>query len=262
LRAKRRRSFVELTTLDLAADEPASRLFLGRFDEAGLRLELAAAGVLAGLERRGYEDVELRLEQEAGEHRLRVFPRTGRESLIDLRLSEATLRPLELTNGKGGADVLSVLSIHWLSMQDPGAPFTPERPRLPGQVHPGLGLARTLILRLHGWAQAWGKDALVNHPEYYHNAVFYSALYRFLSPARQGRFEALRRDLAALSVAEAAWSVERGRVLEEPGGRPFRWEPGAMIAGLTESSRTDLEGESYARGVAAARAACRFGVTP
>lgn len=43
------------------------------------------------------------------------------------------------------------------------------------------------------WAASWHKDGLLNLPEYYHNAVFYSAIFRFIAPVRQGRFEALQR---------------------------------------------------------------------
>jgi hypothetical protein len=88
--------------------------------------------------------------------------------------------------------------------------------------------------------------------------VFYSSLFRFLSPLRQGRFEALRRDLASLHVAQASAAVEESHVVEEPGGRRYRWEPGEMVAPITDGLRAYLESEDYARAAATASAAVRY----
>src|SRR4029453_19687251 len=103
-----------------------------------------------------------------------------------------------------GLRTLHALVLYWMVLQNPRASFTLERPRLPGQDHPGLGAREPLYVMLTSWATAWGKDALLNVPEYFHNAVFYTARFRFLEPAEQGRFEALRRVLATLPVAEAS----------------------------------------------------------
>jgi hypothetical protein len=255
----RRSTFISLTPLDLEAGTPGGPpVFLHRFDEAALRRELTEAGVLKGLADRGYGEVDLRIEIEAGEHRLCVVPRGARTRLIDLRLAEATLPLRDLTPGAPEAGVVSVLAIHWLAMQDPHASFTPERPRLPGQRYPGLGLTRALIRRIHSWAAAWGKDALVNFPEYFHNAVFYSEAYHFASPVREGRFQALRRDLASLPVSAASRAVETGRVVEQASGRPFVWETGEMLSPLTELARGFFESERYRRAVREAREQTRF----
>jgi hypothetical protein len=255
----RRRAFIDLTPLDLAAESPGEApVFLNRFDTAALRRELTEAGVLEGLAARGYGDVDLRIQVEEGEHRLVVVPRGGRTTLIDLRLAEATLLLRALEPAATDAGVLSVLSIHWLSMQDPRGSFTPERPRLPGQRYPGLGLTRELIQRIHQWAAAWGKDALVNFPEYFHNAIFYSAAYRFASPVREGRFQALRRDLASLSVAVASRAVDAGRVVDAGTGRAFAWETGEMLSPLTERAHDCVESERYTSAVQEAREQVRF----
>ncbi len=254
-----RRDFLDLTALDLAEDEPReSPLFLRRFDGPGLERELKDAGLFAGLAARGYADLVLRTAFESGEHRLRVLARGEPEALVDLRLSEESLLTSRLSPRPAGLDTLSVLSIHWLEMQDPRASFTPERPQLPGQRHPGLRLTRPLMLRIHAWAAAWGKDAVLNVPEYFHNAVFYSSVYRFVSPARQGRFEALRRDLGALHVAAASAALDAGRVAEEPDGRPFTWEAAEMATPLTEPLRRYLGSVEWARAAAAVRDGVRF----
>ena len=259
LKKKRRRAFLDLTPLDLAGDEPREHpLFLKRFDEPALRRELEQAGLFAGLGARGYHEIELHTEFAGGEHRLQALSKDEHEVLIDLRLAEESRLTQGLSPRPSGLEVLSVLSIHWLEMQDPRAAFTPDRPQLPGQRHPGLRLTRPLIVRIHGWATAWGKDAVLNVPEYFHNAVFYSAAYQFVSPARQGRFLALRRDLASLSVAAASRAVDQGRVIEEPEARPLSWESGEMIAALTDPVRGYLESREWKTAAAVACEAARF----
>jgi hypothetical protein len=263
MKPKRGRPFLDLSPLDLATDRAGENgLFLKRFDAAALAREFREAGIFARLASRGYEDVELRTEKTGGEHRLRVLASGESEALIDLRLVEESRLTSSLVPVPGGMHVLSVLSIQWLEMQDPRASFTLERPQLPGQRHPGLRLTRPLILRIHAWATAWGKDAVLNVPEYFHNAVFYAGAYRFLSAARQGRFEALRRDLAGLSVAAASAAVEAGCVMEEPAGRPFLWEAGEMVSPLSEPVRGYLESSPWRSAAMAARDASHFHLAP
>lgn len=257
MKRRRRRPFVDMRLAELRAPA-APRLFLGRFEPAALRRELEDTGLLRALANRGYPDVVLLTEYQGGEHRLRIDSASGGPSLVDLRLAEGAALGEDPILRDHGLEVLSFLSIHWLSLQDPSREFTPERPKLPGQRYPGLGLARPIIERILLWATQWGKDGVLNLPEYYHNAVFYSPIFKFLSPVRQGRFEALRRDLKALPVAVASTAVDRGQVLEEPWGAPFRWEAGEMVTPLTGALRSALDSRPYAEAVAKARESVRF----
>lgn len=254
---------MRLATEDLGVESELP-LFLGRLDAAALRRELDEAGIVPGLRRRGYDCVGFELSRAENEHRFLVRAAGPGEQtlppLIEVRCAEEVLLARDLEPRPAGFEVLSVLAIRWLAMQDPRARFAPERPPLPGQGFPGLGLARPLILRIHAWAQAWGKDALVNFPEFFHNAVLYSAVYRFVSPARQGAFEALVRDLAPLPLAAASAAVEEGRVMSEDGGKRLVWEPGEMIVPLTEAVRSWLETPAYADAVRREREGVRFRV--
>lgn len=256
---RRRRPFIALRPADVAAAAPQDGgLFLGRLDRPALQAGLEEAGILAGLAERGYPDVLILAGFESGEHRLKIRARRGRVALVDVRLAETAALAEEPLMRRHGLEVLSFLAIHWLSLQHPKGRFSAQRPRLPGQRYPGLGLGKRLYERMRTWARDWGKDGLLNFPEYYHNAVFYSSLFRFLSPVRQGRFEALGRDLAALHVAAASAAVDAGRVREEPHGGVFAWEPGEMVAPLTRTLLDYLESDDYRRAVDAARKTARF----
>jgi len=241
-----------------SAPRPAGGLFLDRLTPAALERELEAAGIYAQLSARGYGGLTIELDREEREHRLRVCAGGVEEALIELRASELTLVPREPLLKKRGVEVLYLLAVHWLALQDPRAHFTPQRPALPGQVHPGLGVGQRLLARLTSWAYEWGKDALVNYPAYYHNAVFYSRVFHFLSPRRQGRMEALRRDLEGLGVGEASWAVDQGRVREEPPGRVLRWKAAEMVAPLGRALSAYVKSPEYLAAAAQARDAVRF----
>jgi hypothetical protein len=258
---KPRPPFIDLRPAEVEVPPVGNGLFLGRLEPATVRHELEEAGILAGLAARGYADVLLRTSIEAGEHRLRILSADARATLVDLRLAEASALLKEPGLFRLGLELLSFLSMRWLSLQDPGAAFTPDRPRLPGQRYPGLGLSRRFYERLLLWAEEWGKDGLVNYPQYFHNAVFYRRAFRFISPAREGRFAALARDLGALSVAEASAARWGGGGVGGGGGGPA-WEPGEMVSPLTRGLRGYLESPDYARAVEAARERTRFRVVP
>lgn len=242
------------------APRPAGGIFLDRLTPAMLERELEAADIYAHLEARGYGSFAIELGREEREHVLRVRAADVEQPLIELRASEMTLVPKEPLLRGQGVDVLYLLAVHWLSLQDPRAAFAPERPALPGQVSPGLGVGQRLLARLTAWAHDWGKDALVNFPAYYHNAVFYSRIFHFLSPRRQGRMDALRRDLAGLGVAEASWAVDQGRVREEPDGKVLRWRAAEMVAPLGRAVKAYLKSPEYLAEVAAARESVRYSV--
>jgi GNAT superfamily N-acetyltransferase len=257
----RRPLLVRLEASELApAASGAPPRLLGRLDLPAVRRELEEAGVLSALAARGYPDPVIRIEVEAGEHRLVVAPAEGGGSLVDLRLAEGALASEDPLLRAHGVALLSVIAVHWLALQDPRAAFTAERPRLPGQSHPGLGLGRHLYTRVLGWAEAWGKDALVNVPAYFHNARFYAPPFAFLSAAEQGRFEALVRDLAGRPVSEASAAVETGRVVDTSTGEPVVWAPGPMAATLRAPLRAYLASEDYVRAAAGARTAHRYGL--
>lgn len=235
-------------------------LFLDRLTPAALERELEAAGIYDQLAARGYSGFTLETSRVDREHRLRLLAAGVEQPLMELRVSEMTCVPKEPMLRARGVEVLYLLAVHWLSLQDPRAEFAPGRPALPGQLHPGLGIGRRLLARLLAWAYDWGKDALVNYPAYYHNAVLYSRIFRFLSARREGRLEALRRDLAPLGLNEAAWAIEQGRVVEEPGGRVLVWKPSEMVAPMTRILKAYMRSEEYEAAVAAARDGVRYRV--
>ena len=128
---------------------------------------------------------------------------------------------------------VQVLYVHWLSLRDPRAHFSDRRPRLPGQEVPGLGLARESATMLARMAVRLGLGGVAFRPSQYHLAFTARHSFTFVDPERQGRFEALVRDLGRLPLLEVTRAVAEGRVLLN--GQPYAWEADEMVFWLRES---------------------------
>lgn len=211
-----------------------SPLFLGRYAKDEVRERLTRASVLGRLEVLGYHRLEITTWLEEGLNRLAVNESDAAARLIDLRLTEESELPAGRHAPCWPKGPLALLVIQWVSLQHVRSRFTAERPALPGQQYPGLGVGRKLFSELAELARELGKDALVGYPQFYHNAVLYSKDFHFVDPGDQAILLALRRDLGALPLDEASRAVAEGRVRDTHRGTPFQWKPGAMAYPLSQ----------------------------
>lgn len=230
---------------DVAADlglAPArGRLFLGVYSREALEYAFHRYGVLAFLERRGYGYFRVAIDRAtSGGERVRLL---GQSEGTEHTLIEVVLERLVV----GGREVLYV---HWLSLRDPRARFSDRRPQLPGQEVPGLGLAREVTGMMRLVADRLKVAGLAFRPAHYHTAYVSRAQFRFLDPARQGRFEALLRDLGSRSVVELSHRLAGGEVFMN--GVRYEWEPSEMVY------FTDPLGKEYELAVEAERQRVRF----
>lgn len=199
----------------------ASTLFLGHYTEHELREALRARGFWKDLEALGFPDADVTLEPSETGPRAIVRSR-GRE-LGELRAS--------LTPWRGRRAIV----IDWLEMRHPSAGFHRERPQLPGQRAPGLGLGRRMVELLIAAAGVVGADAIVVRPQHYHNAVLYTRIgFRYADPGIAARFAGLQRALAGRTLADASWTVDRSAVLDPATSRPVQWSDlaGDMVMDL------------------------------
>ncbi len=219
---------LDLSTADLMADlggsGPATPRLLGYYTADGLELALEAYGLLDHLRRLGYRRFRVRLGVASAGDSAQLFGfANGREHLlIDLVLSA---RPI---------GERQVLHVEWLSLRHPRARFSPLRPALPNQEVPGLGLSRDVGTLLVRAAARLGLGGVAFRPSAYHVAYAARTWLRFVDPARQGRFEALLRDLGELPLPDATRAIAEGRV--HLCGEPYRWEPDEMITWIAEGS--------------------------
>ena len=133
---------------------------------------------------------------------------------------------------------VEVLYVHWLSLRNPRAQFSDRRPRLPGQEVPGLGLAREAGTMLARMAVRLGFGGVVYRPAFFHTAYAARHEFAFIDPERQGRFEALVRDLANVPLLEATIAVAEGAcgwTASPTPGRRTRWRTGSASRPPTQA---------------------------
>jgi acetoin utilization deacetylase AcuC-like enzyme len=208
--------------LGLGTGRRRGRLLLDFYTASGMELALDRYGVFQQLTRLGYHGFRVSFDQSGPGDRVRL---TGQADGQEHVLVEAILERARCLG-------VPVLYVHWLSLRHPRAHFSERRPRLPGQDVPGLGLAREAGTMLARMAVRLGLAGVVFRPSHYHLA--YSARYgfTFVDPERQGRFEAMVRDLGHLPLLEATSAVSDGRVLMN--GQPYAWEADEMVFWLGE----------------------------
>lgn len=224
---------------DLFDREQRSKHFLDLYSADGAALAFERYGFFQLLRDKGFDpilDVDL---ADRDEHKLRIYDRSVAPDNLLIELGVGR-KGLKLPDGTD----LELLFINWLLMQNPREPFAPGRPRLPDQEHPGLGLfphfgylIRLMALRLQC-------DGLLNHPAHFHNAHLYGRFFHFVDPVVEGRFRALERDLAALSLTAATEAVDEGRV-EDADGHIVVWEPGPQVAPIDNRARAWFAADAY-----------------
>jgi len=227
-----------------------SRLF-ARYDGADLTRLFEEVGLLEALRAKGFDDFEAAVAETglALPHiRLSAAKAGRRYCLLD-----ACLRRVSADAPVGR---LALLLVQWVREEDPTAAFAAPRPPLPLQQHPGLGVLRRAFRVAVRIATELGDDGVANQPKFFHDAAIFehSRLFLFLDGGEQGRFEALRRDLAALPLADATLAVAAWCV-RDAGGAVLRWQPGYQVFPLSARLTAHFHAAEYAAAVAAGRSA-------
>ncbi len=240
-----------LTLADLGLGAAASRgRLLGQMTAHGLELALERLGILDRLRALGFAHptLELDLGHPGGETARLYGDVDRRELLIELRvrLDRGTIPEMEL------------LRVEWLLLQNPRARFSEARPGLPGQTHPGLGLAEDVAALLVLTCERLRLDGVLFVPSHYHLVGQAGELLRFLDSRDEARWRALRQALAGKPLAEATAAVAGGRVVDRRTGEPVRWGATPMVIPVSERLAARITGADYERRVEEAARGLEF----
>jgi acetoin utilization deacetylase AcuC-like enzyme len=212
---------------------------LGYYTAQLLEYTLFRYGLLSHVERLGYSRLRVEVGSTGAGDRIKVLGRAAAQEhlLVDCVVERRSV---------AGEPFLFV---NWLSLRHPRARFSERRPQLPGQDVPGLGMAREATEMLLLMAKRLSLAGVAFRPMWFHLAALARFRFRFADPVRQGRFEAMVRDLAGHPLLDVTRAVVDGRVLLN--GEPYRWEPDDMVSRV-EPAAADLEL------IAAERERCHF----
>ena len=232
---------------ELAGENPENRLF-GRFDAAEVRERIAASGLLAGLAARGHADPTLALScADPADQRICLYAgQASRDRLLmEVRLRLTLFRPRRPIGPFTEQTSFRMLCIHWLVLSDPDGEFTVDRPRLPGQERPGLGLLDQALSLLSAFSRELGIDGVLDVPDHYHTALFYSRVFRYLDPAAEGAFLAMVRDLSGVPLALASDAIRRGCLVDRATGAPMAWPAAEQVMAVGGPLRRFLRSAPY-----------------
>ena len=232
---------------DLTGENPENRLF-GRYGPVELRDRLVASELLAGLSERGYPDPILRLScADPSDQRICLY--AGEETrdrlLLEARLQLAPFHPRRPIGPFTEASSFRMLVINWLVLSSPDGTFTLDRPRLPGQEKPGLGLLNPTIGLLKALARELSVDGVLDIPDHFHTALFYSRAFRYLDPMAEGRFLAIARDLSGIPLTLASDAIREGCLIDRTTGASISWPTAEQVMAMRGPLRRFLRSPSY-----------------
>lgn len=226
-----------------------SERFLDLYDKDAILEILVQVGIIDILNKKGYHNLIITISRnESFVSRLYInFDRLDKDTrLIELLLRENRFRPKQtFIDDIDLSDGFSTLTIEWLSLQDPKREFTKDRPRLPGQIYPGLGVLRNMQDMLCIFAKAKNNDALLDIPEHYHGAVIYSETYSFFSPIDGGRLKAMMRDLGDYPLADVSYAICYGCLINERTEENELWKPSEQIYPISKKLKHYVNSNKY-----------------
>ncbi|MBF0552014.1 MAG: universal stress protein [Deltaproteobacteria bacterium] len=228
-----------------------SDLLLNNYSVDGLKLVFEEYGIFDILRREGFDNFRLIFNLDDPYRQLVKVFFGGMEDpehlLIEMILTEGLLKhPCSNPPGPGDKTTgFNMLMLEWVCLQNPEYNFTPQRPPLPGQDYPGLGIGHEIYMVLILMAKRIGKEAVVNCPQFYHNAWMYRERFKFLNPADEGQLLALIRDTSDYTLADVSWAIYLGCCTEANTGNIFTWRGGHQILPFAEELKTYFASRRY-----------------
>ena len=216
----------------IAPPESRDTKVLGEYTRHGIELTLERLGILNQVRAKGFAhpSVTVHLASSLG-HTVRVYGDSDqRELLMELRMRR------DRTAMKG----MEFLYAEWLMLQNPRKQFTTDRPRLPDQDHPGLGILAEIVALMVVMCEKIGMDGIMFVPAHYYMAALGRRHLMFVHPEDAKSYASIRKAVSGLPLAEATSAIEHGRVVDSVTRAPVRWHTPLMILPVNEELLKEL----------------------
>jgi len=247
---------IDMSSLDLSDSidsipglSGTAKLFLGRFNSKNLYSMMEKIGLIEHLRSIGFKDLFVDIDVDVNRisyMKLYWEERIPAKQLIDLRVSESTFIP-DSKYFDSNVEMLpyNMIIIEWLSAKNPFNNFNQEKPQLPGQTNPGLGVLKYCFEMLYLMAKDVVKDGFLDIPDHMHGAIMYSKQFKFFDPAHEGIIRAMGRDLRKYSLSDISWGAITETIIDLDTSKPALYDPGEQIHYVSERMKKYFDSKEY-----------------
>jgi hypothetical protein len=250
----------ELDSFDLSEDDffnvnignRGENLFLGYYSINGLEIILKKYKITQRLNDLGFKNLKINLDtSDSFKHKIIIenICEDKTETLIELVVRcdfvEIDMPFDTPLNGKK----FNCLIIEWLKMQNPRKSFSEDRPQLPGQEYPGLGIGSLALELLIMASKRLGLKGIINIPDHFHNAFFYSKIFYYENPDDQAKLLAILKEKQKKHITRITWAIENGKLIDEATGKVFIWSGKRQVLPLVKEWAQLYQSKNYKKSV-------------
>ncbi len=224
-----------------------SPYFLGYYSPSGIKYALEQYGFYEELHNRGFKNLKLSINtNDPYKQRIAIYTEEKKPSKL---LGELVVKRRHTTvytpfPSRIHGRTFEMIGVEWLCMQNPAGDFTPDKPRLPGQKYPGLGMGEIVMEILVIMCGRLRTAGLHNVPEHFHNAQMYTPQFKYIDPVYAGKRQAIVRDLLnKYSLPEISWAIDLKCVSEND--NPFEWFVSEQVIPLDRDLKEYFESKEY-----------------
>ena len=221
---------------DVLPETTHPKLF-GYYSASGIDYALRELGIYRKADQQGFTDYKVTVTGDAWCQTLDINGQAKGETYLLMegrfRKHSWTLPENTLLKIESGDKQYSMITIEWFLLQNPLAEFSPHRPQLPGQKHPGLGIFEEVMEVFYAVARQIKLDGYISHPNLFHNAHVYSPEFFFADPKRQAELVAINRAGKGRSLQDLTLAVEGGFLYAEGHKDLYEWSGAPMIRPLS-----------------------------
>jgi hypothetical protein len=233
----------------LSFSSKCDELFLNRFRQNTVNQLLESSGMMSALAQKGFPAIIADFSKDGtGMHRLLLYADSAKKTniLAEIRLSEQP--PVQLssvTPVPAGKKQVHLLQLEWICLENPTARLIKDRPLLPGQRRPGLGILSQALAFLTMLVDETGCDGLAITADHFHAAAMYSSHACFSDPHEEGILRAVLRDLAAYSLNDISWGFTTEAIKNKKTGETATFRPALQLLPVSKTIRRFFESRRY-----------------